>query len=259
MIQFHKYVAAGNDFVIFNAWDRSFEIESDVIKTLCDRRFGIGADGVMLLGRASDHDFQMHYYNADGSRGQMCGNGARSLVKYAYSLDKIPAMGSFLADDGAHMYQIENDRVEVEILVNDKLREWDLPYSGSGIINTGVPHLVAPVEKIDNDSLDTLGRQMNSHPAHPEGTNLNIISRVSEKLFVRTWERGVNRETLACGTGAVAASIYVHEKWHHDWPIVLSFKGGDLGVDFRHKQFWLSGAAELVFVGQIALSKVQNL
>ncbi|MCF7824514.1 MAG: diaminopimelate epimerase [Candidatus Marinimicrobia bacterium] len=258
MTQFHKYVAVGNDFIIFNCWDSYFELDPAQLRSLCDRRFGIGADGVMLLGNAKDHDFRMHYYNADGSRGEMCGNGARALTKYAFTLGNIPSSGTFLADDGPHEYHIKDDQIEVEILVDDVLKEWDLPLPGSACINTGVPHLITVVESVDTVELDALGREMNSHAAHPEGTNLNVIERVRDKILVRTWERGVNMETLACGTGATAASIFANQRWGKSWPIILSFKGGDLRVDFRNDRYWLSGNAELVFIGQITLSKIHS-
>ncbi len=254
MIQFHKYVATGNDFVIFDNWNNELDLSVDQIVALCDRRFGIGADGVLLLNADPEADFRMIYFNADGSRGEMCGNGARSLVKFAAALGKVGLSGQFIADDGAHKYNIIDDQVEVEILVNDQLHAWDIPRPGTGFINTGVPHLIIPTKNTAKEKLNLLGESMNAHVAHPQGTNVNIVEKTRDKLIVRTWERGVNMETLACGTGAAAVAIYANETWDLTWPVLLSFKGGDLKVNFHGNQYWLSGAAQLVFEGHIALS-----
>ncbi len=256
MIQFHKYVAAGNDFILFNGWHENVELSREQIIALCDRRFGIGADGVLVLSPEKSADFRMQYFNADGSRGEMCGNGARSLVKFAASIHKVGMSGTFIADDGCHGYNINNGQVEVEILVNDSLHPWDIPKVSCGFIDTGVPHLIIPVENVAAESLDPLGEAMNNHSAHPHGTNVNIIERAPQTILIRTWERGVNMETLACGTGATAAAIYGHETWGLPWPVSLSFKGGDLNIDFRRNQYWLTGPTELVFKGHIALSKL---
>jgi len=257
-MQFHKYVASGNDFIIFNCWETMLDLTAGQIKELCDRHTGVGADGVLLLSQAQDHHFRMNYYNADGSRGEMCGNGARTLVHYAFSLNKIPASGTFLADDGSHLYSLDHNKVEVEILVDDQLKEWDLPAPNCGFINTGVPHIIMPVDDAVSVDLDMLGKAMNAHPAHPRGSNLNIVERGVESIRVRTWERGVNTETLACGTGATAVGIYANEVWAEQWPILLSFRGGDLGIDFRRNHYWLSGDTKLVFIGHIKLSIAHN-
>jgi diaminopimelate epimerase len=256
MLTFHKYVAAGNDFIIIDNWNDGIHLSSEQIIRLCDRRFGIGADGVLLLGRVDQYDFRMNYFNADGSRGEMCGNGARALVKFAESLGKIESSGSFLADDGSHQFKLIQNQVELEILVNDELRNWEVPTLDSCFINTGVPHIVSPVNQIHEQDLLALGEAMNQHPSHPKGTNLNLIEHRDGSLYVRTWERGVNTETLACGTGAAAAAIYAHEVWETPWPVSLSFKGGELKVDHRKNQYWLQGDAELVFIGQFTLSKI---
>ncbi|NQV15088.1 diaminopimelate epimerase [bacterium] len=256
MMKFQKYVAVGNDFIIFDGWDTEVSVNLDQVLALCDRRFGIGADGVIILTREQQADFRMIYYNADGSRGEMCGNGARSLIKYAASASRISSSGTFLADDGLHHYQINDNLVSVEILVNDTLHPWDVPNEASCFINTGVPHLIIPVDNIDTVTLNSLGPDMNGHAAHPEGTNVNIIERAKGKLLVRTWERGVNAETLACGTGATASAIFANAVWKLPWPISMTYKGGILNVDFHGNQYWLTGAAELVFEGHILLSGI---
>jgi len=253
-IEFQKYVAAGNDFVLFESWDNLLELSEQQIISICDRRFGVGADGILILGWDKGADFRMNYFNADGSRGEMCGNGARSLVKYAVSIGKAATKGSFLADDGLHSYKIENKLVKVEILVSDKLHPWLVPSEHCGFINTGVPHLIIPVVDVSSEDVDLLGIAMNAHEAHPQGTNVNVLENTAGSLKIRTWERGVNMETLACGTGAAASAIFAHENWDLPWPITLSAKGGELEVDHRGNRYWLKGPAELVFKGQISLS-----
>ncbi len=257
-LDFYKYVGAGNDFVIFESLNGDLILTEQQIQKICDRRFGIGADGVIILQSHGITDFQMNYYNADGSRGEMCGNGARCLVKFAESLGQAKSSGKFIADDGIHQYSISHGEVAVEILVDGQLLDWDIPQSGCGFIDTGVPHLIIPIKDADSENLDPLGREMNSHSAHPHGTNVNIVEKLSASLKVRTWERGVNRETLACGTGAVATAIYARVKWNFQWPIRLSFPGGELEVDHRGNQYWLRGPADLVFKGHLSLSMLNS-
>ena len=257
-LDFYKYVGAGNDFIIFESWNDDLQLSKQQIVDICDRRFGIGADGVMILQSHPSAAFKMNYYNADGSRGEMCGNGARCLVSFAIFRDRVTSSGNFSADDGIHHYRIAGDLVDVEIIVNGELQDWDTPNRGCGFIDTGVPHLIVPVKDTAMEDLDPLGRKMNAHPAHPQGTNVNIVEQVSGSVRVRTWERGVNMETLACGTGAAASAIFAHEKWQLEWPLKLSFPGGELEVDHRGNQYWLKGPAQLVFKGHFSLSKLHR-
>ena len=164
-LKFTKIVAAGNDFVLLNNVRGDLSLNADEIRTLCHRRFGIGADGVILLGDCEDADFRMHYFNADGTRGEMCGNGARSLVLFADGLKMAQPEGVFRADDGHHGYRYINDKIEVEIKVADELHPVDVPQPESGYINTVVPHLVVEMEDIQDVDLDKLGWEMMKHPA----------------------------------------------------------------------------------------------
>lgn len=257
-LTFYKFVGAGNDFVLFDNWSRALSLTTQQIQQICDRRFGIGADGVILLEPHEVENFSMIYFNADGSRGEMCGNGARCIVQLATMLDRAPETGTFEADDGIHEYQKAGARVDVEIRVEGDLADWDVPVSGCGFINTGVPHLIMPVADVEEATLHSMGAALNVHPAHPHGTNLNVIHGTTTSIQIRTWERGVNAETLACGTGAVAAAIFAHQKWSRSWPIGLVFPGGELEVDHRGNQYWLKGSGELVFKGYLALSKLHR-
>jgi len=252
-MQFHKYVAAGNDFVVFDGRETRLSLKPEQIHALCDRRFGIGADGVLVLGADPVNDFRMHYFNADGSRGEMCGNGARSLIHFAVDQGAAGSTGRFQADDGAHHYRIQDQQIQVEILVPGALKATAIPFPGCGTINTGVPHLVVPGERLVEHDLDWLGHSMNPHPAFSQGTNVNLVNWQQDHLSVRTWERGVNAETLACGTGAVATAIFAVATWGLPWPLLLEFKGGPLIVDQLGDGYWLSGPTELVFRGQITL------
>jgi len=252
---FDKYVAVGNDFIVFDNRNEELTLSASRIRKLCDRRLGIGADGLLLLGRDDRADFRMHYYNADGSRGEMCGNGARSLIRFAADRKVAGRHGGFIADDGRHRFHLLEDGVQVEILVPGSLQSCDVPQPGCGLINTGVPHLLVPEMKTRVPDLDALGREMNRHPAFPEGTNVNLIRLEGDTVHVRTWERGVNAETLACGTGAVASAVFAVENWDRNWPVSLSFPGGKLVVDHGGDGYWLSGAAELVFRGHVNLSE----
>jgi len=146
----------------------------------------------------------------------------------------------------------------VEIIVHGELQDWDIPRIGCGFIDTGVPHLIIPILNVASENLDPLGREMNAHDAHPQGINVNIVEKMSLSVKVRTWERGVNMETLACGTGAAATAIFAHKKWDFEWPIRLSFPGGELEVDQRGNQYWLKGPAQLVFKGHLSLSKLHR-
>lgn len=257
-VSFFKYVGAGNDFVIFDNWNGEFKLNAQQISELCHRRFGVGADGVMFLEGHATADFKMNYYNADGSRGEMCGNGARCLVRFAQLMGRIGTSGTFEADDGVHRFQVSNDVVDVEVIVRSELQDWEIPTTGCGFIDTGVPHLIIPEDTISTKTLDPLGWQMNEHEAHPQGTNVNIVENSSMPVKIRTWERGVNQETLSCGTGAVASAIFAHQKWGYDWPVRLLFAGGQLEVDYRGNQYWLKGPGELVFEGQLSPSMLHR-
>jgi len=252
---FYKYVGAGNDFILLDNWNCDLFITSELVQEVCDRRFGVGADGVILIEPHEECDFRMVYFNADGSRGEMCGNGARCSVQFAHLLGRIGEAGLFAADDGNHEYVRHGEQIDVEIIVNGEIEDWDFPQAGCGFIDTGVPHVIMPVTSVKAVELDDLGSHLNTHAAHPQGTNLNIIQVSNESIKVRTWERGVNTETLACGTGAVAAAIFAHVKMQNKWPVQLNFPGGELEVDYRRNQYWLKGPAELVFQGILTSPK----
>lgn len=216
MTTFYKYQGAGNDFLIADNRDSSISLDADRIKALCHRRYGIGADGLMLLGSAPEgYDYSMEYYNADGSGGMMCGNGGRCIVAFA---DRCGIRRHrFVAPDGAHQAEILG-RNGNTLTVKLRMKDVDtiVPYPQPDIdgifLDTGTRHLVRKVVDIEHCDVRTQGRRLRWHPEFgPIGTNVNFISCIDGVLHVRTFEKGVEDETYACGTGITAAAIAY---WH---------------------------------------------
>ncbi len=236
-IDFAKYEGAGNDFILIDNRDGNFTEEAAVIARLCDRHFGIGADGLMTLS-TEEKRVRMRYYNADGSRGEMCGNGARCFALFAEHLGLGGRTKRFVADDGEHealLHYADRFRGEVEVAMVDV----EAIEAGDGwwSLNTGVPHYV---EFTDVDAVDVAGR--GSAIRHdlrrfPAGTNVNFAEVAGEgALRMRTYERGVEAETLACGTGATAVAIVANlalQPACHDFRLTLP--GGELRVSFSHE------------------------
>jgi len=218
-IQAYKYQGAGNDFVIIDNRKARLELNNEQIKQLCDRRFGIGGDGLMLLGTSKDHDFSMRYFNSDGAEGTMCGNGGRCLVAFAahMGIQKY----EFEAIDGFHEARIleYSDKrciVELGIIDVNEIKEYS---PKSYFLNTGSPHLVIFVDNLKDVNVLEEGRLWRHHSHFPGGTNVNFVQgywgRVSipenVDISVRTFERGVEDETYACGTGVTASAIAFHK------------------------------------------------
>ncbi|MFA5850436.1 MAG: diaminopimelate epimerase [Bacteroidales bacterium] len=218
-IQAYKYQGAGNDFVIIDNRKNDLKLANEQIKHLCDRRFGIGGDGLMLLGSSKTHDFSMRYFNSDGAEGTMCGNGGRCLV--AFASHKGIKKYEFEAIDGFHkarMLEYSDKRCIVELGIID-VNEIKEHSPKSYFLNTGSPHLIIFVENLKDVNVVEEGRLWRHHPNFPGGTNVNFVQgywgRVSipenVDLAVRTFERGVEDETYACGTGVTASAIAFHK------------------------------------------------
>lgn len=257
---FQKFQGAGNDFILIDDRTLSFDIHNQrLINFLCHRHFGIGADGLMLLRNHADYDFQMIYFNADGKEGSMCGNGGRCIVAFAHKLGIIKNNTRFLAVDGEHDASIfDNDG---ETWVSLKMIDVKEIEKGNDFtyLNTGSPHYVNFVDDLAHFPVVEQGKKVRySERFHEEGTNVNFIEITGEKsLAIRTYERGVEDETLACGTGVTAAvlSAYYLDKVNGR-EINVQALGGKLKVTFEPtgKQFeniWLQGPAEFVFKGEI--------
>ncbi len=257
---FYKYQGAGNDFIVMDNRDGSFNIhETKVLARLCDRRFGIGADGIMLLNAADTVDFEMVYYNADGREGSMCGNGGRCIVAFAKELGIIDSETVFMAADGVHHARInpEGDWVTLRMGdVEETFRDDD-----AYVLNTGSPHYVRTVANLASLDVYTEGKNIRySDPYREDGINVNFAEDDTEGYFVRTYERGVENETLACGTGATAVALAMAQEkglqGAHITPIRVA--GGNLRIHFtrngeRFTDIFLEGPAVFVFEGQVSV------
>lgn len=227
-----------------------------LVEKLCDRRFGIGADGLILLENDSETDFKMVYYNSDGNPSSMCGNGGRCLVAFAKFLDVIDNKTTFIATDGFHHATIlDNGIVSLQMKNVDEVKI----ETGYTFLNTGSPHHVQLVDDLSNYDVRNKGSQIRYSDLYgKEGSNINFVNQVSENHFaLRTYERGVEDETLSCGTGATAAAIAMHAigKTNSD-KIDLDVQGGKLKVTFNktengYENVFLIGPATFVFEGEI--------
>ena len=260
--QFYKYEGCGNDFVIIDERTEGLQLTKPHITAICDRRFGIGADGLLLLRTHPDFDFQMIYYNADGSRATMCGNGARCLSAFAHKMEAIGIKGKFIADDGPHTAEIlwvEDAITQVAISMKDAAPDDVSPEHV--IINTGTLHYVLFVDDIETTDVVTIGKKIRYSPQFaPIGTNVNFVQMTPNEIIVRTYEKGVEDETLACGTGvtasAMAASIKT-DKTAFD----VKARGGNMHVSFDKNEntfsnVVLTGPARLSYSGQFDLQTI---
>ena len=253
-INFTKYEGNGNDFIIID--DRKEEFNEDnvlMISKLCDRKFGIGADGLILLRKHKVYDFQMIYFNSDGNESSMCGNGGRCLVSYALQLDIDLKTNSFLAIDGVHKFKVVDN--EIYLKMNDV--KDIVVKNGYNFLNTGSPHVVQIVENVDEINVYEQGKKIRRQFEEMNGVNVNFVSFNNDIIKCRTFERGVENETLSCGTGVVAVALYIFKKKKiSDNKIIVSTKGGSLSVSFKNdgnsfREIWLKGDINKIFDGLI--------
>ncbi len=256
-IQFYKYHGTGNDFVIIDnrkmIIDRS---KKDVIAKLCDRKFGIGADGLILLQDVVDYDFEMVYFNADGNESSMCGNGGRCIVDFANKLGIINDKAAFLAIDGPHEAGINDGSISLSMSDVNQI-EINPDYC---FMDTGSPHYLVFVNDVDNIDVVEEGKKIRYNDRfREEGVNVNFLEMRNDMLYIRTYERGVEDETLSCGTGMVAAALYASLKavlGNDDFCNVIT-PGGEVKVKFTKLQdnsftnIRLEGPASFVFKGEI--------
>jgi diaminopimelate epimerase len=255
-MEFYKYQGTGNDFIIIDNRDNMFrKNETKYIAQLCDRRFGIGADGLILLEHDDAVDFRMVYFNADGNESSMCGNGGRCITAFAKYLGMISNSAIFMAIDGLHSANIKDDLVELQ-MQDVATVEKHLDYV---FLDTGSPHHVQLQNDLEDFDIKTEGSKIRyGEPYNKVGTNVNFVKKVSEDSFdVRTYERGVEDETLSCGTGVTAVAIAMHYIGETEKNLVtLHTKGGNLNVSFKrngdsYTDIWLIGSATQVFKGTI--------
>ena len=256
-ITFEKYHGAGNDFIVIDDRKGNIKLSKDKIALLCHRRFGIGADGLMLLQESRTYDFKMTYFNADGNEGSLCGNGGRCIVFFAKLKGLINSETIFEAIDGVHQAHILSSD-EKEGIVSLKMADVDKveKFDGDYFLNTGSPHYVKIVENIDSIDAYDEGKNIRwNSKFQPEGCNANFVIIKDDHLFVRTFERGVENLTLACGTGVVASAIVAAERSANIFDNYgIKTDGGDLKVKFKKKNniysdIWLEGPVVKVYEG----------
>lgn len=258
-LQFDKYQGTGNDFILIDNRDSTIKLSVAQIAFLCDRRFGIGADGLMLLENAEGYDFRMVYYNADGNESTMCGNGGRCIVAFAKKLGVIRNNASFVAIDGPHTATV-NDDGTVSLQMQDVQEV--LHADGYTQLNTGSPHYVVFVDDVNATDVFNTGRSIrNSERYQPKGINVNFVQRLADGgIHVRTYERGVEDETYSCGTGVTAAAIAASGNATGHIRTDIKTPGGNLLVSFDKKDashivnVILHGPATYVYSGEIAIT-----
>ncbi|MEO7264776.1 MAG: diaminopimelate epimerase [Ferruginibacter sp.] len=258
-IKFYKYQGTGNDFIILDNRENEYSgLSAKQVKSLCHRRFGVGADGLMMMNKLEGYDFEMIYFNSDGNPSSMCGNGGRCLVRFAYQMGLHKYTYQFLAVDGIHEAEIDiNNIIRLKMQDVNDLEE----HATYAVLNTGSPHLVRFANDILNVDVVESGRDIrNSKKYMKDGINVNFVETIGEdKIFVRTYERGVEDETLSCGTGVTAAAIVNAHNNRGFNRVEVQTPGGNLSVEYtkiddkNFNNIWLCGPAELVFTGEIEI------
>lgn len=258
-IKFYKYQGVGNDFILLDNRENIYsKITTEQVKEMCDRHFGIGADGLMLLNKKEDYDFEMIYFNADGKEGSMCGNGGRCIVQFAFMLGIKKTKYLFIATDGAHEAEISLDKKVSLKMNNVKDVRFSLDHY---TLDTGSPHYVKYIKNVEGFDVVTEGRKIrNSKEFVEKGINVNFVEKLSEdQIYVRTYERGVEDETLSCGTGVTASALISAHNDNGFNRVEVKTKGGNLSVEFekvndtKFKNIWLCGPATFVFSGDIEI------
>jgi len=258
-INFSKYQGTGNDFVIIDNRENNIALTPEQIAFICDRKKGIGADGLMLLGQKQGYDFSMTYYNANGLEGSMCGNGGRCLTQYAFDLGLNKKHFNFIAIDGPHEATINEDGWVYlkmsDVTAVEKNIDGDVTFF---VLNTGSPHYIEMVDDLNSVDVVGLGQMIRYNERFKsEGINVNFVQQLEGKIFVRTYERGVENETLSCGTGVTAAALISGIEKLGEQTIQIETLGGSLGVRFNNRgdnaydNIWLMGPGTFVFNGSI--------
>lgn len=256
ILNFYKYHGTGNDFILMDNRAQKLELKTKQIARLCHRRFGIGADGLMLLQNRKGFDFEMIYYNSDGRTSSFCGNGSRCLVAFAKKLNVIKKSGAqFIASDGIHAAKINGDNVSIK-MKDVKNIEIGKDYY---VLDTGSPHYVKFLNGVKKIDITAEGKNIRySSRFKKEGINVNLAEKEGKNVFVRTYERGVEDETLSCGTGVTASALAssIHGVSTSASRCRILTPGGELTVRFHRgkdnsfSDIWLEGSATFVFKGE---------
>ena len=259
-LSFYKYQGTGNDFIILdNRLGLYNDINTKQVAHLCSRKFGIGADGLMLMNTKEGFDFEMIYYNADGNTSTMCGNGGRCMIRFAYHMGLHNYTYRFLAVDGIHEGEIDLNNIIRLKMSNVSSVTFQ---NSHAVLNTGSPHFVKFVHDIMNVDVVETGRIIReSKPYLEEGINVNFVESMDDDaIYVRTYERGVEDETMSCGTGVTAAALVSAHNSRGFNRVEVRTPGGKLSVEFdkisdtEFQDIWLCGPAELVFKGELDLN-----
>lgn len=253
-VPFSKFQGTGNDFVMIDNREFGLDLTQQQIATICNRKFGVGGDGLILI-EIEDGTPKMVYYNSDGADSSMCGNGGRCFVKFCHELGIFDAEGEFLAVDGLHHFRIDGDKIHLKMGdVNDISRDDE-----AWVIETGSPHYIEEADVLDGLDIIQLGRSIRySEKYSAEGINVNVVETDGITALMRTYERGVEDETLSCGTGATAVAVMLAESKNWESPVSISTLGGKLEVAFRkngnlYEDVWLIGPAAKTFDGEIEI------
>lgn len=253
-LTFYKYQGTGNDFIIIDNRENIFPVDNNkLVAKLCDRKFGIGADGLILLENDASVDFKMIYFNADGNTSTMCGNGGRCLVAFAKYLNIIEEETTFNAIDGLHYARIKDGQVSLQMIDVNEIKT----KPNASFLNTGSPHHVQIVENLKEFNVFEEGAKLRYGLYGASGSNINFVEQINEESFsVRTYERGVEDETLSCGTGVTAVAIAMHNAGiAKKDTISIHVLGGHLKVSFTknggYTDVFLNGPADFVFKGEI--------
>lgn len=262
-MEFFKYQGTGNDFILIDDRSKTFPAANQaLIEQVCHRRFGIGADGLILLQNDSDYDFRMVYFNADGAEGSMCGNGGRCIVRFAHDLGIFERETRFIAVDGEHTAVVDGENISLKMSPVSSIGD----RNGLTFLNTGSPHVVLFVDDLESFDVVAEGRTIRySDPFLPSestrgGTNVNFAQLLADNtVFVRTYERGVEDETYSCGTGVTAVALVAHQQLALPSPVSIKTIGGNLSVSFNQSSdgafdaIYLTGPAKRVFTGSISI------
>ena len=263
IVHFSKYHGAGNDFIVLDGREQETTfLDHDLIAQICERRFGIGGDGLIILEHAAEADFRMRYFNADGYEGTMCGNGGRCITAFAHRLKIIGLETRFEGIDGPHEASIlPNGEIRLKLKDVDGLRWMEDGY----LLDTGSPHFVRFVSRLESVNVEAEGREIRNQSRFGKGgVNVNFVEKgvSSNRISVRTYERGVEAETFACGTGVAASAICAYFHYHSEiFSYTVKARGGNLNVSFKaqhHSQFhdvYLTGPAFHVYDGSLEIDR----
>lgn len=254
-LNFTKYQGTGNDFILIDDRSETFPATTDLIQKLCDRRFGIGADGLILIQKHPNLDYRMVYFNSDGSQ-SLCGNGSRCGFAFAHSLGMVGSEATFETTDGIHKIKIEDSKIHFQLFDVDHFKQIN---ENEWFIDTGSPHHIVISNDVKTEEIVQKGRKIRNSEEYSRhnGTNVNFAQVLQDSVKIRTYERGVEDETLSCGTGATAVGIMAGILGQNS-PVHIETMGGILSVSFKKdgdsfSDIWLSGPAEKVFEGSVTI------